>query len=67
MNTPWPIDREVEKPKPIKLRAADAATKLINLREAMSLLISSGNTTRSHDWLCEAIDVLRIVAGEKPQ
>ena len=56
--------REVEKPKPIKLRASTAATKLIAQREHFMQVHGS-----SESWLVaamtEAIDVLQIVAGEK--
>ena len=60
----WSSAREVEKPKPIKIRASDAATKLIAQREHFVQVHGS-----SESWLVsamtEAIDVLRIVAGGK--
>lgn len=64
MNTPWPKSREVEKPKPIKVRAADAATKLINAKLALDAVVGN-HTTEVHGAMVEAIAVLRVVAGEK--
>lgn len=56
--------REVEKPKPLKLRASTAATKLLQQREHFTQVHGS-----SESWLVdamtEAIRVLQEVAGEK--
>lgn len=60
----WPRAREVEKPKPLKLRASTAATKLLQQREHFVQVHGS-----SESWLVtamtEAIGVLQEVAGEK--
>lgn len=61
MNGPPFGKREIEKPKPIKIRAANAATRLINLRDAMQTIFGKD----SYPQLTEAIDVLQVVAGEK--
>lgn len=63
MNTEYP-KAEIEKPKPIKVRAATAAMKLLVQREHFTQVHGS-----SESWLVaamnEAIVVLQIVAGEK--
>ena len=60
----WSGKREVEKPKPLKERATAAATRLINLREAITHIIGP-HSTMIHDALSEDIDVLMMAAGER--
>ena len=58
MNTSYG-KRDIEKPKPIKARAATAATRLINLRSILDIHDGARAT------LTEAIHVLQVVADEK--
>lgn len=59
----WSRSREIEKPKPIKLQAAGAATLLIQTRDAMKHL--DGENSWAYHNITKAIAVLQIVAGEK--
>lgn len=62
MNTEYSKPK-IEKPKPLKVRAATAATRLINLRSALGEIIGEeGNPTRIKQALTEAINVLQVVA-----
>lgn len=60
----WSRRQEIEKPKPLKERATAAATRLINLREAITQIIGPHSTV-IHDALSEAIDVLMVASGER--
>jgi hypothetical protein len=61
----WGRSREVEKPKPIKMRAGMAATGLINLRLALDEVLGMHHQGRGREVISEAIHVLQVVAGEK--
>lgn len=63
----WGRSREVEKPKPIKLQASDAATKLIQAREALRVLEGTHQANAQYGLqatLDQAIRVLLVVAGD---
>ena len=61
----WPTSYEIEKPKPIKARAACVADRLDLQITALRAVFTSGNDIPLVHALRDAVEVLRDVAAGK--